>query len=46
MHVSEYFFQRWLLGQVVTKEKIEEAAEVYSTHLGPTLFNYDGGWSF
>ena len=34
--------QRWLVGQVVTKEKIDEAAEVYAAHLRPGLFNYDG----
>ena len=34
---------------MVTKEKIDEAAEVYEAHMGPGLFNYDGkfrkvGW--
>jgi len=41
----QYIIKRWLLGQVVTKEKIDEAAEVYEAHMGPGLFNYDG-WMY
>ena len=36
------YIQKQLVGQVVTKEKIDEAAAIYEAHLGPGLFNYDG----
>ncbi|CAE7315548.1 NAMPT [Symbiodinium natans] len=47
----QYFIKRYLLGQVVTKEKIDEAAELYSQHFGdgvndnPSLF-YREGWEY
>ncbi len=34
--------QKWLVGSVVTKQKIDEAASIIDGHLGPGLFNYDG----
>lgn len=37
--------QRYLQGQVITGEQIEEAKLVYDQHLGPGLFNYDG-WKY
>ena len=37
-----FYWQKYLVGQVVTKEKIDEAAAVHEAHLGPGLFNYDG----
>ena len=42
----QYFIKRYLLGQVVTKEKIDEAAELYEQHFGDdeSLF-YREGWS-
>ena len=33
------------MGQIITKEKIEQAKEIYDSHLGPGLFNYDG-WQY
>jgi len=45
----QYFIKRYLLGQVVTREKIDEAAELYADHFGdgtnpdPSLF-YREGW--
>eukprot|EP00731_Ephydatia_muelleri_P024093 Em0016g364a len=39
----QYIIKRWLVGQVVTKEKIEEAKAFSDAHLGPGLFNY-AGW--
>ncbi|CAL1142026.1 unnamed protein product, partial [Cladocopium goreaui] len=47
----QYFIKRYLLGQVVTKEKIDEAAEIYSEHFGdgvndnPSMF-YREGWEY
>ena len=38
--------QKHLVGEVVTKEKIDEAAAVYEAHLGPGLFNYDGKYKY
>ena len=38
------FPQKWLVGQVVTKEKLDEAAEIYRLHLGADLFNYEGAF--
>jgi len=46
----QYFIKRYLLGQVVTREKIEEAAELYAEHFGdgngstdPNMF-FREGW--
>ena len=46
--IHAYFHpsQKHLVGQVVTKEKIDEAAAVYEAHLGPGLFNYDGNYEY
>ncbi|CAE7534267.1 Nampt, partial [Symbiodinium microadriaticum] len=43
----QYFIKRYLLGQVVTKEKIDEAAELYEQHFGDdkSLF-YREGWEY
>lgn len=47
----QYFIKRYLIGQVVTQEKIEEAAELYADHFGdgvtpnPDLF-YREGWEY
>jgi len=47
----QYFMKRYMLGQVVTKEKIDEAAEIYSEHFGdgvndnPSMF-YREGWEY
>jgi nicotinamide phosphoribosyltransferase len=47
----QYFLKRYLLGQVVTREKIDEAEAVYEVHFGdgvnknPTLF-YKEGWEY
>ena len=37
--------QKWLVGVVVTKEKLEVAKSVCDAHLGPGIFNYDG-WRY
>lgn len=37
--------QKYLVGQVVTEEKLAQAKEIYDAHLGPGLFNYDG-WKY
>ena len=34
--------QKYLIGQVVTLEKLEQAKEIYDAQLGPGLFNYEG----
>merc|ERR1719410_1478826 len=45
----QYFLKRYMVGQVVTKAKIEEAAKTYSVHFGdgvnenPDMF-FREGW--
>lgn len=39
----QYIIKRWLVGVVVTDEKIEEAKEVYKAHFGYDYFN-ESGW--
>ncbi|XP_072027111.1 nicotinamide phosphoribosyltransferase-like [Amphiura filiformis] len=39
----QYIIKRWLVGQVVTKEKIQEAKEFYKVHFGYDVFN-EQGW--
>lgn len=41
----QYVIKKWLVGQVVTKAKLDEAAEIYRLHLGADLFNYEG-WKY
>ena len=41
----QYIIKRWLQGQVVTKEKIAVAKEVYKSHFGQDLFNEEG-WNY
>ncbi|MCU0430011.1 MAG: nicotinate phosphoribosyltransferase [Cytophagaceae bacterium] len=41
----QYLIQNYLEGAVVTKEKIEEAATLYSGHFGSSLF-YREGWEY
>lgn len=41
----QYILKRWLVGPVVTKEKIEEAKEIYKAHFGQDLFN-EKGWNY
>ncbi|ELT87741.1 hypothetical protein CAPTEDRAFT_162451 [Capitella teleta] len=41
----QYIIKRWLLGQVVTDEKIEEATAVYQMHFGKDVFNAKG-WKY
>lgn len=37
-----FVLQKWLVGAVITKEKIDEAAAILEGHLGSEVFNYDG----
>lgn len=39
----QYIIKKYLLGKVVTKEKIDEAEAFFNEHLGPNLFNR-AGW--
>lgn len=39
----QYFIKTYLEGEVVTKQKVEEAKAFYDQHLGPGLFN-EAGW--
>lgn len=39
----QYFLKRYLYGQVVTKEKIDEAEAIVNAHLGRQIFNR-AGW--
>ncbi|KAL5014718.1 hypothetical protein ScPMuIL_008988 [Solemya velum] len=41
----QYLLKRWLVGPVITKEKIEEARELYQQHFGRELFNVEG-WTY
>lgn len=41
----QYLIKRWLLGEVVTKAKIQEAKELYNLHFGQDLFN-EKGWMY
>jgi nicotinamide phosphoribosyltransferase len=42
----QYFIKRYLVGKVVTQEKIEQAAEMVTAHLGdPSSFNREG-WEY
>ncbi len=41
----QYFIKRYLTGQVITREKIEEAEKIYKSHFGQDLFNKTG-WEY
>ncbi|XP_012942330.1 nicotinamide phosphoribosyltransferase [Aplysia californica] len=41
----QYILKRWLVGQVVTREKIEEAREIFQLHFGQNVFNEEG-WNY
>lgn len=41
----QYFLKRYLEGEVVTQDKIDEAENYYRAHLGPGLFNRQG-WEY
>jgi nicotinamide phosphoribosyltransferase len=42
----QYFVKRYLLGQVVTREKIDEAAIIYGEHFGDKTMFYQEGWEY
>ncbi|XP_062515041.1 nicotinamide phosphoribosyltransferase-like [Corticium candelabrum] len=41
----QYIIKRWLVGQVVTREKIAEAKEYYNSHFRDDVFN-EAGWLY
>ncbi|XP_071082856.1 nicotinamide phosphoribosyltransferase-like [Haliotis cracherodii] len=41
----QYIIKRWLVGPVITREKIQEAKELYNLHFGRDNFNEDG-WNY
>lgn len=41
----QYFLKNYLAGQVVTQEKINEADEFFTQHMGPGTFNREG-WEY
>ena len=41
----QYILKRWMVGPVVTLEKIAEAKEVYKEHFGQDFFNEEG-WKY
>lgn len=41
----QYLLKKYLSGQVVTKEKIDEAEEIINEHLGAKIFNR-AGWQY
>ncbi|XP_002741603.1 nicotinamide phosphoribosyltransferase-like [Saccoglossus kowalevskii] len=42
----QYVIKKWLIGQVVTKEKIEEAKEFYKLHFGQDNLFHEEGWNY
>ncbi|MFA6082205.1 MAG: nicotinate phosphoribosyltransferase [Patescibacteria group bacterium] len=42
----QYLIKRYLLGQVVTEEKIEEAYEVLGSHFGNSNYMNRAGWEY
>jgi hypothetical protein len=40
------YFKKWLVGQVVTKQKIQEANDFYKLHFGSELFNEEGNYMY
>ena len=41
----QYILKKYLEGQVVTQEKIDEADRLISNHIGPEIFNKEG-WQY
>ena len=42
----QYILKRFMVGQVITKEKIQEAKTLYAEHFGiPDVFNEEG-WTY
>ncbi|XP_048587754.1 nicotinamide phosphoribosyltransferase [Nematostella vectensis] len=41
----QYIIKKWLLGKVVTEEKIQEAKSLYKLHFGSEIFNEEG-WRY
>lgn len=41
----QYFIKNYLVGKVVTEEKIQQAKKVWNDHLGEGMFNEDG-WRY
>ena len=41
----QYILKKYLEGQVVTQQKIDEADRLISAHIGPDIFNKDG-WQY
>nr|WP_233126313.1 nicotinamide phosphoribosyltransferase domain-containing protein [Methanobrevibacter sp. 87.7] len=37
----QYILKKYLVGSVVTEEKVEEANDIMKVHLGEGIFNYD-----
>ena len=41
----QYIIKKYLVGKVVTREKIQEAKELYDLHFGQKLF-HEEGWNY
>lgn len=41
----QYIIKRWLCGKVISKEKVQEAKELYNLHFGRDHFNEEG-WNY
>ena len=41
----QYIIKKYLKGQVVTKDKVNQANNLIKTHIGEDIFNYDG-WMY
>ena len=42
----QYLIKRWLVGTVITEQKIEEAKQVYKAHFGGNDFFNEAGWKY
>ena len=42
----QYLIKRWLVGPVVTKEKIAEAKEIYGLHFNNKDLFHEEGWNY
>ncbi len=44
-HGLQYIIKKYLEGEVVTKEKVDQVNNLIKTHIGEDIFNYDG-WMY
>jgi len=42
----QYIIKRWLVGTVVTEQKIEEAKQIYKAHFSDCDYFNEEGWKY